>query len=90
VNLNLFQHEHPDLWSAVQEWIREGWGVNDDVEISPLMVAAALEKEAITQDACVAAGESDPSYPVRLRRLAGQLATTASVCLGPHFEPPHK
>ena len=47
------------------------------------MVAAALEKEAITQDACVAAGESDPSYPIRLRQLAGRLARTVSESLGP-------
>ena len=83
MDLKTFQQENPDLWPAVQEWIGDGWGVHEDIEITPLMVAAALEKEAITQDACVAAGESDPSYPVRLRRLAGQLARTASMCLAP-------
>ena len=83
MNLQQFQQEHPDLWPAVQEWIRGGWGVNDDVEITALMVAAALEKEAITQDTCVAAGDSDASYPIRLRQLAGQLAKAASVRLEP-------
>lgn len=82
MDLKTFQQENAELWSAVQEWIRDGWGVGDEIEISPLMVAAALEKEAVTQDSCVAARDSDASYPIRLRQLASQLARTASIELG--------
>ena len=77
MNLQQLQQQNPNLWPAVQEWIRDGWGVDDSVEITPLMVAAALEKEANFQDGCVAAGDSNASYPIRLRQLAGQLAGTA-------------
>ena len=86
MDLKTFQQENAELWSAVQEWIRDGWGVGDEIEISPLMVAAALEKEAVTQDSCVAARDSDASYPIRLRQLASQLARTASIELGQAVE----
>ena len=82
MNLQQFQAENPDLWPNVEEWIREGWGVTDSVDITALMVAAALQKEADFQDGCVERGESAASYPIRLRHLAGQLARTASDCLG--------
>lgn len=74
MHLEQFAAKNPDLWAAVQEWIREGWGVSDDMEISALMVAAALEKEARTQDECVKSGESAAEYPKRLRLLAVSLA----------------
>jgi hypothetical protein len=74
MTLNQFRNDEPDLWAAAQEWIGDGWGVCHDVEISALMVAAALEKEALTQDHCVTKGDSDPSFPKRLRQLAIQLA----------------
>lgn len=72
MNLQQFQDDNAELWVAVQEWIREGWGCN--VEITPFMVAAALEKEAATQDRCVAEGVSEASYPIHLRQLATRLA----------------
>ena len=74
MNLKQFQEENPDLWPAVKTWVLEGWGVSEDVEISPFMVAAALEKEATTQDECVREGTSHPSFPVRLRQYAINLA----------------
>lgn len=57
-----------NLFPSIRAWIAEGWGLQDEAE--PEQLAAALLMEAKTQDECVKRGDSDPSYPVRLRRLA--------------------
>ena len=68
--------ENEDLFEVSVEWILDGWEYSGEREdISPLMIAAALEKEAITQDQCVKEGVSHPSFPVRLRRVAALIAS---------------
>ena len=62
------QHKTPIYGPPSKSGFGEGWGVSDEMEISALMVAAALEKEARTQDECVKSGESAAEYPKRLRR----------------------
>ena len=79
MTLEHLEKQNTDLFSAAREWITEGWGFEGD--ITPLMIAAALEKEALTQDECVKAGESDASFPVRLRRLAADIASMEVDCL---------
>jgi hypothetical protein len=70
-----FKEEDADLWVAVQEWIMEGWGFSGGpADITPLMAATALEMEARTQDKCVEEKTSDPSFPIRLRQIAVNLA----------------
>lgn len=65
------ERDNPDLFASAREWIQEGWGYNGD--ISPLMIAAALEKEALTQDKCVVDGDNAVSFPRRLRHLAAAI-----------------
>jgi hypothetical protein len=78
MTLKEFREQNDDLYPAAVEWILDGWGYSGDEEdITPLMFAAALEKEANSQDGYVARGESDASFPKRLRQLACELATTA-------------
>ncbi len=62
----------PDLKNAAREWIGEGWGVDWPVPATE-QIAAALLMEAKTQDDDVRRGDSDPSYPVRLRRVAFEI-----------------
>jgi hypothetical protein len=60
--------ENRDLFPAVYEWIGDGWGLEG--RVFPEQIAAALLMEANTQDQCVRDGDSDQSYPIRLRELA--------------------
>lgn len=62
----------PNLTESAAEWVGEGWQVT--VTITPLMLAAALAKEADTQDADAAAGDSHPLYPAHLRQVAATIA----------------
>ena len=57
-----------NVLACAHEWVNDGWGVVD--EATPEQLAAAILMEANTQDACVTDGESDPEYPVFLRRFA--------------------
>jgi hypothetical protein len=67
-----------DIYPNAVEWILEGLGyAGDEEEISALMFAAALQKEASFQDGCVERKESHESYPSRLRRIACELARGA-------------
>ncbi len=88
MTLKEFREQNDDLYPAAVEWILDGWGYSGDEEdITPLMFAAALEKEANFQDGYVARGEStDASFPKRLRQLACELATTAIADMKPKAE----
>lgn len=61
--------DNEDLFNdAVWEWLYEGWELQ--MEAQPEQIAAALLMEAKTQDSYVKDGDSDPSFPKRLRDLA--------------------
>ena len=59
------------LLQHVQEWIKDGWGLEG--EISPEQMMAALLMEARTQDECVKTGDSHPLCPQYLRDVASML-----------------
>lgn len=59
------------LISNAREWCNEGWGLEDEPQ--PEQLAAALFMEAADQDVCVERGESDASYPIRLRTVAHRI-----------------
>jgi len=64
--------EHTSLFDAAAEWVCEGWGVRADESCfpTPEQLAAAMLMEAGGQDGYVERGESDASYPKRLREVA--------------------
>lgn len=63
----------PGSLQTANEAILDGWGVAEDTDISPAMLATALENEARTQDQCVKDGVSDPSFPTSLRLAAARI-----------------
>lgn len=71
MTLKEFKKKEKALWQNVQEWIREGW--QTDINITPLLAAEALLREASTQDQCIVINESDRAYPTHLRKLAMDL-----------------
>ncbi len=74
--LKRLEAENEDLFECARDVILNGWEyAGEKNDISPLMVAAALEKEAKTQDECVREGVSAASFPVRLRRVAALIAS---------------
>jgi len=60
--------ENEDLFAAAHEWVSDGWCCI--IPPTPEQLAAAMLMEANTQDKCVEYGDSDTSYPLRLRKLA--------------------
>ncbi len=75
----------PGLLASAKEWIVEGWGA--DVKITPLMLAAAIEKGALTQDDHVRCqDEVDPKYPALLRSIAAKIAVLEGYRLGRESE----
>lgn len=73
--VNRGETEYPaNIIDQCDEWITEGWEANVGIDgpTAP-MYAAALFNEATTQDLCVANGETVPSYPKDLRKLAFQI-----------------
>ena len=74
--------QNQDLFALARDVILDGWDFSGErADITPVMIAAALEKEALTQDACVAEGTSDKSFPLLLRRLAAEILSIEAVRL---------
>lgn len=69
----LFKH-NADIIDNAYEWVMEGLGWAEKREaVTPLMLAQAILNEAEAQDGHVERGESDKSFPPRLRRLAADI-----------------
>ena len=80
--LKRLEKQNQDLFALACDVILDGWDFSGErADITPVMIAAALEKEAIPQDACVAEGTSAKSYPPRLRRLAADILSIEAVRL---------
>lgn len=60
--------QEDQLISHARSWIADGWELSGQPQAE--QVAAALFMEARFQDGCVADGESDASFPIRLREVA--------------------